>query len=112
MSSLRETSVDIRKLALQLSKMACLTATSRKLLDEITCVQKIICIYKRGISRKRKEILSIAKRKNAQKLDPKVSAVKLAVRIFAIIGRNICAETVCNVIKKARFNGRIARKKP
>ena len=73
MSSRRETSVDIWKLALRLSKNGKSYRNIAKIIGQShTCVQKIICKYKRGEGleenknrRGRKEILSnVAKKKN------------------------------------------------
>ena len=122
MSSRRESSIDIWKLVLRLSKNCKSYRDIAKIIGRNhMCVQKIICKYKReGLvenkcGRGRKEVLSsVAKRKIIKEFKsyPKVIAVKLAVETSAIIGRNICAETVRNVIRKSSFNGRVARKKP
>ncbi|GFS82309.1 transposable element Tcb1 transposase [Trichonephila clavipes] len=46
------------------------------------------------------------------KIDPKLRAVKLAAEISRIMGRNVSAETVRNVIRHAGYSSRVARKKP
>ncbi|GBO17147.1 hypothetical protein AVEN_130874-1, partial [Araneus ventricosus] len=85
-----------------------------------TCVQKIIGKFKSdGLienksGRGRKCILSdVAKRKILKeiKIDPKVSAVKLAAQTSQIIGRSVSAETVQNVIGEAGYKSRVAGKK-
>ncbi|GBM63854.1 hypothetical protein AVEN_69867-1 [Araneus ventricosus] len=86
-----------------------------------TCTQKIIKKFKSdGLienksGRGRKCIVSdVTKRKilNEIKIDPKVSAVKLAAEASQIIGRSVSAETVRNVIRQAEDKSRVARKKP
>ncbi|GFX35089.1 transposable element Tc1 transposase [Trichonephila clavipes] len=46
------------------------------------------------------------------KIDPKLSAVKLAAETSRIMGRSVSAETVRNVIRHAGYSSRVARKKP
>ncbi|GFS98922.1 transposable element Tc1 transposase [Trichonephila clavipes] len=46
------------------------------------------------------------------KIDPKLSAVKLAAETSRIMGRSVSAETVRNVIRHTGYSSRIARKKP
>ncbi|GBM50625.1 hypothetical protein AVEN_70257-1 [Araneus ventricosus] len=86
-----------------------------------TCVQKIIGKFKSdGLienksGRGRKHILSdVAKRKILKdiKIDPKVSAVKLAAETSQIIVRSVSAGTVQNVIRLAGYKSRVVRKKP
>ncbi|GFX94177.1 transposable element Tc1 transposase [Trichonephila clavipes] len=86
-----------------------------------SCVQKIIGRFKNdGLienksGRGRKSILSdVAKRKVLKdiKIDPKLSAVKLAAETSRIMGRSVSAETVRNVIRHAGYSSRVARKKP
>ncbi|GFU88664.1 HTH_Tnp_Tc3_2 domain-containing protein [Trichonephila clavipes] len=86
-----------------------------------SCVQKIIGRFKSdGLienksGRVSKSILSdVAKRKVLKdiKIDPKPSAVKLAVETSRIMGRSVSAETVRNVIRHAGYSSRVARKKP
>ncbi|GFT68091.1 transposable element Tc1 transposase [Trichonephila clavipes] len=65
--------------------------------------------------RGRKSIPSdVAKRKVLKdiKIDPKLSAVKLAAETSRIMGRSVSAETVRNVIRHAGYSSRVARKKP
>ncbi|GFU77208.1 transposable element Tcb2 transposase [Trichonephila clavipes] len=65
--------------------------------------------------RRRKSILSdVAKRKVLKdiKIDPKLSAVKLAAETSRIMGRSVSAETVRNLIRHAGYSSRKARKKP
>ncbi|GFW11624.1 transposable element Tcb2 transposase [Trichonephila clavipes] len=65
--------------------------------------------------RGRKSILSdVSKRKVLKdiKIDPKLSAVKLAAETSRIIGRCVSAETVRNVIRHAGYSSRVARRRP
>ncbi|GFS77498.1 transposable element Tcb1 transposase [Trichonephila clavipes] len=84
------------------------------------CGQKIIGRFKSdGLvenesGRGRKSILSdVDKRKVLKdiKIDPKLSAVKLAAETSRVMGRSVSAETVINVIRHAGYSSRVARKK-
>ncbi|GFW69971.1 HTH_Tnp_Tc3_2 domain-containing protein [Trichonephila clavipes] len=86
----------------------------------IDYVQKIIGRFKSdGLienksGRGRKSILSdVAKRKVLKdiKINPKLSAVKLAAETSRIMDRSLSAETVRNVIRHAEYSSRVARKK-
>ncbi|GFY19746.1 transposable element Tc1 transposase [Trichonephila clavipes] len=46
------------------------------------------------------------------KIDPKISAPKIAASTSNTLGRSVSAETVRRVLSKAGYNGRVARKKP
>ncbi|GFV44994.1 hypothetical protein TNCV_615841 [Trichonephila clavipes] len=46
------------------------------------------------------------------KIDSKISAPKIAAIISNTLGRSFSAETVGRVLRKAGYNGRVARKKP
>ncbi|GFX43924.1 transposable element Tc1 transposase [Trichonephila clavipes] len=46
------------------------------------------------------------------KIDPKISAPKIAASTSNTLGRSVSAETVRRVLRKAGYNGRVARKKP
>ncbi|GFQ73853.1 hypothetical protein TNCT_601981 [Trichonephila clavata] len=46
------------------------------------------------------------------KIDPKVSAVKLAEETSQIISRSVSAETVRNITRQAGYKSRVVRKKP
>ncbi|GFU68677.1 uncharacterized protein TNCV_308921 [Trichonephila clavipes] len=72
-------------------------------------------LIKNKSGRGRKSTLSdVAKRKVLKdiKIDPKLSAVKLAAETSRIMGRSVSAETVRNVIRHAVYSSRVARKKP
>ncbi|GFV45275.1 HTH_Tnp_Tc3_2 domain-containing protein [Trichonephila clavipes] len=49
---------------------------------------------------------------NQVKIDPKISAPKIAASTSNTLGRSVSAETVLKVLRKAGYNGRVARKKP
>ncbi|GFU94752.1 transposable element Tcb1 transposase [Trichonephila clavipes] len=46
------------------------------------------------------------------KIDPKISALKIAASTSNTLGRSVSAETVRRVLRKAGYNGRVARKNP
>ncbi|GFX18836.1 transposable element Tc1 transposase [Trichonephila clavipes] len=46
------------------------------------------------------------------KIDPKISAPKIAASTSNTLGQSVSAETVRRVLRKAGYNGRVARKKP
>ncbi|GFX19529.1 transposable element Tcb2 transposase [Trichonephila clavipes] len=46
------------------------------------------------------------------KIDPKISAPKIAASTSNTLGRSVSAETVRRVLRKAGYNGKVARKKP
>ncbi|GFY02334.1 HTH_Tnp_Tc3_2 domain-containing protein [Trichonephila clavipes] len=80
-----------------------------------SCVQKIIGRFRSDGLIERKSILSdVAKRKVLKdiRIDPKLSAVKLAAETSPIMGRSVSAETVRNVIRHAVYSSLVARKKP
>ncbi|GFU91521.1 transposable element Tc1 transposase [Trichonephila clavipes] len=118
----RETSIDVRRFILRLFKKGKSYREIAKIVGRShSCVQKIIGRFKSdGLienksGRGRKSILSdVAKRKVLKdtKIDPKLSAVKLAAETSRIMGRSLSAETVRNVIRHAGYSSRVARKKP
>ncbi|GFW21521.1 hypothetical protein TNCV_1533441 [Trichonephila clavipes] len=46
------------------------------------------------------------------KIYPKISAPKIAASTSNTLGRSVSAETVRRVLRKAGYNGRVARKSP
>ncbi|GFW15418.1 transposable element Tcb2 transposase [Trichonephila clavipes] len=46
------------------------------------------------------------------KIEPKISTPKIAASTSNTLGRSVSAETVRRVLRKAGYNGRVARKKP
>ncbi|GFX23611.1 HTH_Tnp_Tc3_2 domain-containing protein [Trichonephila clavipes] len=105
----RETSIHARKFILRLFKKGKSYREIAKIVGRShSCVQK-----KSG--RGRKSILrDVAERKVLKdiKIDPELSAVKLAAETSRIMGRSVSAETVRNVIRPAGYSSRVARKKP
>ncbi|GFW94806.1 transposable element Tcb2 transposase [Trichonephila clavipes] len=49
---------------------------------------------------------------SSEEIDPKISAPKIAASTSNTLGRSVSAETVRRVLRKAGYNGRVARKKP
>ncbi|GFW97784.1 HTH_Tnp_Tc3_2 domain-containing protein [Trichonephila clavipes] len=118
----RETSIDVRKFILRLFKKGKSYRELAKIVGRShSCVHKIIGRFKSdGLienknGRGRKNILSdVSKRKvlKVMKIDPKLSAVKLASETSRIMGRSVSAETVRNVIRHAGYSSRVDRRKP
>ncbi|GFT77379.1 transposon Tf2-9 polyprotein [Trichonephila clavipes] len=119
---LGETSIDVRKFILRLFKKGKSYREIAKIVGRShSWIQKIIGRFKSdGLienksGRGRKRILSdVAKRKVLKdiRIDPKLSAVKLATETSPIMGRSVSAETVRNVIRHAVYSRLVARKKP
>ncbi|GFY16002.1 transposable element Tc1 transposase [Trichonephila clavipes] len=86
----------------------------------VNCIQKSCKNLKTGIlpnneGRGRKKIInSITERRviHQVKIDPKISTPKIAASTSNTLGRSVSAETVRRVLRKAGYNGRVARKKP
>ncbi|GFX56979.1 SCAN domain-containing protein 3 [Trichonephila clavipes] len=87
----------------------------------VNCIQKILQKFKKtgmlanNEGRGRKKIMnSITERRviHQVKIDPKISAPKIAASTSNNLGRSVSAETVRRVLRKAGYNGRVARKKP
>ncbi|GFX97823.1 HTH_Tnp_Tc3_2 domain-containing protein [Trichonephila clavipes] len=87
----------------------------------VNCIQKILQKFKKtgmlanNEGRGRKKIMnSITERRviHQVKIDPKISAPKIAASTSDTLGRSVSAETVRRVLRKAGYNGRVARKKP
>ncbi|GFY23432.1 HTH_Tnp_Tc3_2 domain-containing protein [Trichonephila clavipes] len=83
--------------------------------------QKIVQKFKKtsmlanNEGRARKKIInSITERRviHKVKIDPKISAPKIAASTSNTLGLSVSAETVRRVLRKADYNGRVARKKP
>ncbi|GFV49360.1 transposable element Tc1 transposase [Trichonephila clavipes] len=118
----REASIDVRKFILRLFKKRKSYREVAKIVGRShSCVQKIIGRFKsnglieNNSGRGRESILSdVAKRKVLKdiKIDPKLSAVKLAAETSRIMDRSVSAETVRNMIRHAGYSSRVARKKP
>ncbi|GFV85012.1 HTH_Tnp_Tc3_2 domain-containing protein [Trichonephila clavipes] len=87
----------------------------------VNCIQKILHKFKKtgmlanNEGRGRKKIMnSITERRviHQVKIDPKISAPKIAASTSNTLGRSVSAETVRRVLRKSGYNGRIARKSP
>lgn len=122
MSCRSETSIDTRKLVIRMSEEGkSLREIAKTVQRSHGCIQKIIRKYqKSGLitnkpGRGRKEILSSTTQRNITRQiqkNPKTSAVKIATSTSIAIGRNVSAETIRRVLRKANYHGRVARKKP
>ncbi|GFW07772.1 transposable element Tc1 transposase [Trichonephila clavipes] len=121
MENRKETTIEERKLVNKLSNEGKSQRNIAKVVGRsVNCIQKILQIFKKtGIlanneGRARKKIMnSITKRRviHQVKIDPKISP-KIAASTSNTLGRSVSAETVRRVLRKAGYNGRVARKKP
>ncbi|GFT66265.1 transposable element Tcb2 transposase [Trichonephila clavipes] len=122
MENWKETTIEERKLVNKLSNEGKSQRNIAKVVGRsVNCIQKILQKFKKtGIlanneGRARKKIMnSITERRviHQVKIDPKISAPKSAASTFNTLGRSVSAETVRRVLRKAGYNGRVARKKP
>ncbi|GFY21553.1 transposable element Tc1 transposase [Trichonephila clavipes] len=114
-----ETTIEERKLVIKLSNEGKSQRNIAKVVGRsVNCIQKILQKFKKtgmlanNEERGRKKIMnSITERRviHQVKIDPKISAPKIAASTSNTLGRSVSAETVR---KKAGYNGRVARKKP
>ncbi|GFT57740.1 transposable element Tc1 transposase [Trichonephila clavipes] len=122
MENRKETTIEERKLVIKLSNEGKSQLNIAKVVGRsINCIQKILQKFKKtGMQannerRGRKKIMnSITERRviHQVKIDPKISAPKIAASTSNTLGRSVSAETVRRVLRKAGYNGRVARKKP
>ncbi|GFT59606.1 transposable element Tc1 transposase [Trichonephila clavipes] len=122
MENRKETTIEERKLVNKLSNEGKSQRNIAKVVGRsVNCIQKILQKFKKtGIlanneGRARKKIMnSITERRviHQVKIDPKISAPKIATGTSNTLGRSVSAETVRRVLRKAGYNGRVARKKP
>ncbi|GFW83678.1 transposable element Tcb2 transposase [Trichonephila clavipes] len=122
MENRKETKIEERKLVNKLSNEGKSQRNIAKVVGRsVNCIQKILQKFKKtGIlanneGRARKKIMnSITERRviHKEKIDPKISAPKIAASTSNTLGRSVSAETVRRVLRKAGYNGRVARKKP
>ncbi|GFW68815.1 transposable element Tc1 transposase [Trichonephila clavipes] len=122
MENRKETTIEERKLVIKLSNGGkSLRNIAKEVGRSVNCIQKILQKFKKtGIlanheGRAKKKIMnSITERRviHQVKIDPKISAPKIAASTSNTLGRSVSAETVRRVLKKAGYNGRVARKKP
>ncbi|GFX17097.1 transposable element Tc1 transposase [Trichonephila clavipes] len=122
MENRKETTIEERKLVIKLSNEGKSQLNIAKVVGRsVNCLQKILQKFKKtgmlanNEGRGRKKIMnSITERRviHQVKIDPKISAPKIAASTSNILGRSVSAETVRRVLRKAGYNGRVARKKP
>ncbi|GFY04359.1 transposable element Tc1 transposase [Trichonephila clavipes] len=122
MENRKETTIEERKLVIKLSNEGKSQLNIAKVVGRsVNCIQKILQKFKKtgmlanNEGRGRKKIMnSITERRviHQVKIDPKISAPKIAASTSNTLGRSVSAETVRRVLRKAGYNGRVARKKP
>ncbi|GFT57113.1 transposable element Tc1 transposase [Trichonephila clavipes] len=122
MENRKETTIEERKLVIKLSNEGKSQLNIAKVVGRsVNCIQKILQKFKKtgmlanNEGRGRKKIMnSITERRviHQVKIDPKISAPKIAASTSNALGRSVSAETVRRVLRKAGYNGRLARKKP
>ncbi|GFX77530.1 transposable element Tc1 transposase [Trichonephila clavipes] len=121
MENRKETTIEERKLVIKLSNEGKSQLNIAKVVGRsVNCIQKILQKFKTGMLENnegngRKKIMnSITERRviHQVKIDPKINAPKIAASTSNTLGRSVSAETVRRVLRKAGYNGRVARKKP
>ncbi|GFR18866.1 HTH_Tnp_Tc3_2 domain-containing protein [Trichonephila clavata] len=121
MENRKETTIEERKLIKLSNEGNSLRNIAKVVGQNVNCIQKILQKFKKtGMlanteGRGRKKIMnSITERRviHQVKIDPKISAPKIAASTCNTLGRSVSAETVRRVLRKAGYNGRVARKKP
>ncbi|GFU98003.1 transposable element Tc1 transposase [Trichonephila clavipes] len=122
MENRKETTIEEKKLIIKLSNEGKSQLNIAKVVGRsVNCIQKILQKFKKtgmlanNEGRGRKKIMnSITERRviHQVKIDPKISAPKIAASTSNTLGRSVSAETVRRVLRKAGYNGRVARKKP
>ncbi|GFV88481.1 transposable element Tcb1 transposase [Trichonephila clavipes] len=121
MENRKETTIEERKLIIKLSNEGKSQLNIAKVVGRsVNCIQKILQKFKKtgmlanneGSGRK-KIMNSITERRviHQVKIDPKISTPKIAASTSNALGRSVSAETVRRVLRKADYNGRVARKK-
>ncbi|GFX82105.1 transposable element Tc1 transposase [Trichonephila clavipes] len=121
MENRKEMTIEERKLVIKLSNEGKSQLNIAKVVGgSVNCIQKILQKFKKtgmlanNEGRGRKKIMnSITERRviHQVKIDPKISAPKIATSTSNTLGRSVSAETVQRVLRKAGYNGRVARKK-
>ncbi|GFR04097.1 HTH_Tnp_Tc3_2 domain-containing protein [Trichonephila clavata] len=123
MEKRKETTIEERKLIKLSNEGKSLRNIAKVVGRSVNCIQKILQKFKKtGMlakieGRGRKKIMnSITEREelviHQVKIDPKISAPKIAASTSNTLGRSVSAETIRRVLIKAGYNGRVARKKP
>ncbi|GFT46133.1 transposable element Tc1 transposase [Trichonephila clavipes] len=120
MENRKETTIEERKLVIKLSNEGKSQRNMTKVVRRsVNCIRKILQKCKKtgmlanNEGRGRKKIInSIIERRviHQGKIDPKISAPKIAASTSNTLGRS--EETVRRVLRKAGYNGRVARQKP
>ncbi|GFX46444.1 HTH_Tnp_Tc3_2 domain-containing protein [Trichonephila clavipes] len=117
MENRKETAIEERKLVIKLSNEDKSQLNIAKVVGRsVNCIQKILQKFKTGMlenneGRGRKKIMnSITERRviHQVKIDPKISAPKIAASTSNTLGRSVSAETARRVLRKAGYNGRVA----
>ncbi|GFS53891.1 transposable element Tcb2 transposase [Trichonephila clavipes] len=122
MENRKETTIEERKFVIKLSNEGKSQRNIAKVVGQsVNCIQKILQKFKKtgmlgnneGRGRKKIMKFTTARRVIHQvKIDPKISAPKISASTSNTLGRSVSAETVRRVLRKAGYNGRVARKKP
>lgn len=121
MENRKETTVEERKLITKMSNDGkSLRKIAKTFGRSMNSVQKIIRRFKMDgqlankAGRGRKKFLSSRAQEriiHQVKIDPKISAPKIAAHTSKTLGKPVSAETVRRVLRKAGYNGRVAQKK-
>ncbi|GFS49063.1 HTH_Tnp_Tc3_2 domain-containing protein [Trichonephila clavipes] len=119
MENRKETTIEERKLVIKLSNEGKSQLNIAKVVGRsVNCIQKILQKFKKtgmlanNEGKGRKKIMnSITERRviHQVKIDSKISAPKSAASISTLV-RAVSAETVRRILRKAGYNGRVARK--
>ncbi|GFV63367.1 HTH_Tnp_Tc3_2 domain-containing protein [Trichonephila clavipes] len=122
MENRKETTIEERKLVIKLSNERKSQRNIAKVVGRsVNCIQKILQKFKKtgmlgnNEGRGRKKIMKFTTERRVihqVKIDPKISAPKISASTSNTLGRSVSAETVRRVLRKAGYNGRVARKKP
>ncbi|XP_035229666.1 uncharacterized protein LOC118201636 [Stegodyphus dumicola] len=87
----------------------------------VNCIRRIIQKFRKDgtlenqAERGRKKILSSAAERrivHKVRIDPTISAPKIAASTSETVGKSVSAETVRRILRRAGYNGRKALKKP
>ncbi|GFT28772.1 transposable element Tc1 transposase [Trichonephila clavipes] len=122
MENRKETTIEERKLVIKLSNEGKSQRNIAKVVGRsVNGIQKILQKFKKtgmlgnNEGRGRKKIMKFTTERRVihqVKIDPKISAPKISACTSNTLGRSVSAETVRKVLRKAGYNGRVARKKP
>ncbi|XP_035221430.1 uncharacterized protein LOC118194391 [Stegodyphus dumicola] len=125
MENRKETTIEERKLAVNLSNQGkSLRKIGEILGRSVNCIRRIIQKFRKDgtlenqAERGRKKILSSAAERrivHKVRIDPTISAPKIAASTSETEGKSVSAETQCaesRILRRAGYNGRKALKKP